>query len=194
MSAKKGYSKEVQINASALSSLLAEKLRGKAVYGLVWRLEEIAWLKGKGEKVSLFPLGAKEEGSPIGAMDLVGQWPQGRLFDGRSELRWRKGEGEVYDLLSLAEAEGELADVGEEIESATWEVVEPGTEEPASLLLAGSIKDEEHEKAWIETRFPHSLLYPVGEKGDKHPPSVHYYEYRDEGSGTVQFLRFLEVK
>jgi hypothetical protein len=97
-------------------------------------------------------------------------WTHGRAFGPRLEVRWQKA-GDEFDLLLLTEAELETLDGWQAVERDGPVVPFPDSADPpGQVMLWGthvSHLQQPHRlaggktNAWIETRIPRALEYPI---------------------------------
>ncbi len=137
----KGYVFRALLARNALAELLAAQFDQAAV-AVVRRVD---WA----EFVSF---------NPAEADALLESWTEGRLFDSRSEVRWRATDG-TYDVLLLTEQGecplgfGELGGAG-----TPFDVVHPSSDDAHGFLLWGT---DSTPAGFIETRIPRLLKYPA---------------------------------
>lgn len=118
-------------------------------------------------------------------------WTHGRAFGEDMELRWDRDE-QFYDLLLLTESSLSL--------TSEWQPVAVDLSvEPGQVLLWGthvSHLDQHHRlaetegNAWIETRIPRALTYPVA--GSPRWVKANVIIYRQQGQPCLTRLVSLE--
>jgi hypothetical protein len=138
----KGYVFRAVLPRSVLAGLLAARF-DKTALAVVRRVD---WAEFVGF-------------NPADADALLESWTEGRLFDSRSEIRWRESEG-AYDILFLTERDERPPDF-KELRGAEmpFEVVLPSSDEAHGFLLWGTDRTQE---GLLETRIPRLLNYPPG--------------------------------
>ncbi|MSP13168.1 MAG: hypothetical protein EXR62_09450 [Chloroflexi bacterium] len=192
--AQTGYTVSGLVDTQTLSTLLQGFIGKRAGFGLVQRLDRIAWVAYSQGTAKLYFAGAAEAEAADG-QGLATSWEKGRLFNADVEWRWQKLSGERCKLLGLSEDQAALAAYQAAPSQVSWRVCEPQKGQ-ANLLLSGSAGGQG--KPWIESRFPNKLVYPLWnrktDQGKPRPPKLVYLEYQDEASGSVQFLRLMGLE
>lgn len=105
------------------------------------------------------------------------RWLQGRAFGPDKEVRWR-GQGESCDLHLLTENEMHLEG---------WDELDLSLDESEEthILLWGTWRPDR--EAWIETRIPRPLIYPV--EGQPAHVQISALNYRRGGVTVLTRLR-----
>jgi hypothetical protein len=187
------------VQPAELARVLQQMLRSDACWGLVWRLDRIAWLKGRsGQAQILLPSGQTEAGSgaTLSGDELLQTYRNGRVFDARCEWRWQPDGAAAFAVLGLAE-DGQALDVS--FSSATAERQSGWQVSSAKWRLTGSIVSEPEDdplakQTWYETRFPKPLVYPVCHNGDRQrQPLLAVRVYKD-ANAAARLVRFCGMK
>lgn len=182
------------VQPADLAQILQQMLSSNACWGLVWRLDRIAWLQGQsGQAQILLPSGQNQAGGAIlSAVDLLRTYPNGRVFDAQCEWRWQPDGAGGLAVLGLAE-DGQTLEVN--FPGATAERQSGWQVSGATWRLTGSIVSEREndplaKKTWYETRFPQPLVYPVSHHGDRQrQPRLAVRVYKD-ANAAVRLVRF----
>lgn len=195
-----------RVPAADLARLLDGLADTEARWGLVWRLDRIAWLKGQGGRGWLYyATGPNQthQAGPVTTADLLKDYPTGRMFDERSEWRWQPDGAKTFAVLGLAENPAAVA-AGLQALSAGGEAITAERRDGwqvanATWRLTGSIVSERKgdplaRQTWFETRYPAPLVYPVARDSDhRGQPRLDVCTYAD-ASGAVCFVRFCQVR
>ena len=131
------------------------------------------------------------------AAGVVGNWPQGRVFNAECEVRWEQC-GPNYTVWLLGEKVTPPTKC-RAIEG-TWKLA---TGRRPALFLWGKFKPEwsAENSTWIEVRIPQTLHYPISEpvlesstpdNSEAFYARISYVEYQAP-NGAVQFTRLMEV-
>ena len=169
-----------------------------ACWGLVWRLDRIAWLQGRAGQALLLLTSDQSQGggtASLSAAELLRIYPSGRIFDDRCEWRWQPDGLGGFTVLRLAENRQAL-DVS--FPGATAEQQSDWQVSGANWRLTGSIVSEHitdplAKQTWYETRFPKPLVYPVSHNGDwQRQPRLAVRVYKD-AHAAVRLVRFCSV-
>ncbi len=112
-------------------------------------------------------------------------WLRGRAFGEDKEIRWQQ-QGQSCDLHLLAERQVELEG---------WDELNLGLDEesePTDILLWGvwNKEKDEDKKAWIETRIPRPLKYPI--EGEPEHVKISALNYKRGGMTVLTRLRKVE--
>jgi hypothetical protein len=183
------------VQPADLAQVMQQMLSSDACWGLVWRLDRIAWVQGQsGQAQLLLPSGQSQAGGAVflSSTELSGTYPNGRVFDAHCELRWQPDGLGGFAVLGLSE-DSQTLDVcfaGATVErQSDWQV------SSAKLRLTGSIISEREddplaEQTWYETRFPKPLVYPVCHGGDRQrQPRLEVQVYKD-ANAAARLVRF----
>ncbi len=201
----RGYSVTLtKVDSAHLAGHLESFLQRADVWGLVERLETVAWLRGQANGIAqLYRLATDQQTRTIETLTgagLVTEWPVGRLFAPSGEWRWRVNASGSFAVLGLSETRmfletglSALLDAAASVPTieAGWQVT------PITQHLVGSIIDETDatlaEYTWREVRNPHPLLYPLTHGKDRNrQPRVQTYNYTGT-DGVVRFTRFRQL-
>lgn len=184
------------VQPADLAQVLQQMLSSDACCGLVWRLDRIAWLQGQpGQQAQLLlPLSQSQAGGAtfLSAAELLGIYPNGRVFDAHCEWRWQPDGAGGFAVLVLAE-DSRALDVN--FPGATTERQSGWQVSDAKWRLTGSIVSEREDdplskQTWYETRFPKPLVYPVSHDGDRQrQPRLAVRVYKDANAAT-RLVRF----
>lgn len=188
------------VQATDLTQALQQMMSSDACWGLVWRLDRIAWLQGQAGQALLLHASVQNQAGGttlLSAAELLRIYPSGRVFDEQYELRWQSDGAGAFAVLGLAEDSQalEVIFLGATAErQSDWQVI------GAHWRLAGSIISEREDdplakQTWYETRFPKSLVYPypVTHGGDRQrQPRLAVRVYKD-ANAAVRLVRFCGV-
>lgn len=186
------------VQPADLAQILQQMLSSDACWGLVWRLDRIAWLQRQsGQAQLLLPSGQTEGGSAtLSAAELLRTYPSGRVFDAQCEWRWQPDGAGRFAVLGLAEDSQALdvsfPDATDERHSG-WQVND------AVWRLTGSIISEREDdplarQTWYETRFPKPLVYPVSHNGDRRRQARLAVRVYKDANAAARLVRFCGVE
>lgn len=116
-------------------------------------------------------------------------WQQGRCFGPQLEIRWRATGPDGYELWLLTESNAVTVGEG-------WECrVYCADDQVRTMYLWGRWRTFYRaygaKQAWIETRVPRALPYPLTADKEGAHVVMHIMEYRDQG--MVRFTRLYDV-
>lgn len=183
------------VQMSDVARVLQQMLSSHACWGLVWRLDRIAWLQGQGGQAQLLlPSGQSQAGggASLLATELLGMYPNGRVFDTQCEWRWHPDGAGGFAVLGLAE-DSQALDV--RFPGATAERRSGWQVSGAIWRLTGSIVSEREDdplarQTWYETRFPKPLVYPVSHDRDRQcQPRLAVRVYKD-ANAAARLVRY----
>ena len=184
------------VQPADLAQALQQMLSSDACWGLIWRLDRIAWVKGQsGQAQLLLPAGQNEaSGATLSAAELLQTYPNGRVFDAQCEWRWRLDGADRFAVLGMAE-DGQA--LGVNFSGATDER-HPGWQvSDAIWRLTGSIISERDDplaqQTWYETRFPKPLVYPVSHNGDRQRQARLAVRVYKDANAAARLVRFCGV-
>lgn len=191
------------VPAERLARHLDRFLQQPNVFGLVERLEAIAWLTGSeaGNAQIFTATGNAQTGQPeqVAASDLLARWPRGRVFDQAIEWRWQPANGD-FAILGLSEDIDLLTRTGGELASEEFaHAVSDGWQVFRAVhYLSGSTVGRHSAgmgaNTWVETRYPQPLIYPVAHSGDSRlKPVLDVCAYADRNA-AVRLTRFCGVR
>ncbi len=183
------------VQPADLAQVLQQMLSSGVCWGLVWRLDRIAWLRGQsGQALVLLAPDQNQAGgaATLSAVDLLQTYPNGRVFDAHCEWRWQPDGAAAFAVLGLAE-DDQVLDVnfssspagrqsGWQVSSAKWRLI--------GSIISERTDDPLARQTWYETRFPKPLVYPVSHNGDRQrQPRLKVRVYKD-ANAAVRLVRF----
>jgi hypothetical protein len=111
--------------------------------------------------------------NPGAIKEIVNNWPQGRIFSQRAEVRWQL-HGEDYNVIHFSEMNSALPGFSP-LPGSPFNAVRTASKSDHGFLLWGT-NPVEKTSIWQEARIPRPLNYPLKTKGVT--PKISYLLYK----------------
>jgi hypothetical protein len=110
---------------------------------------------------------------PSAIEEIIRDWPQGRIFGQKAEVRWQY-QGNDYNVIHFSETDSTMPSFSP-LPGSPFAAVRTASKSDHGFLLWGT-NPIEKTNIWQEARIPRPLNYPLETKGV--PPKISYLLYK----------------